>query len=72
MADSKEKIEMVGEVTKTLPSAQFEVELEGGKTIRAYLSGKMMVHRINVMPGDQVRVELSPYDLTKGRIIRRL
>jgi len=72
MAENKEKIEMDGEVVKTLPSAQFEVKLDGGKKIRAYLSGKMIIHRINVMVGDQVRVEMSPYDLTKGRITRRL
>ncbi len=68
---NKEKIEMEGEVTKTLPSAQFLVEIEGGKEIRAYLSGKMMINRINVMVGDKVLVEMSPYDLTKGRIIKR-
>jgi translation initiation factor IF-1 len=69
---NKEKIVMEGEVIKTLPSAQFEVELEGGKEVRAYLSGKMMMNRINVMPGDRVVVEMSPYDLTKGRITRRM
>ncbi len=68
---NKEKIEMEGEVTKTLPSAKFLVEIEGGKEIRAYLSGKMMMNRINVMVGDKVVVEMSPYDLTKGRIIKR-
>jgi len=68
----QEKIEMTGEVIKTLPSTQFQVELEGGNVIRAYLAGKMIVNRINVMPGDQVQIEMSPYDLTKGRITRRL
>jgi len=67
----KQKIEMEGKVTKTLPSTQFMVELEGDKEIRAYLSGKMMMNRINVMVGDKVLVEMSPYDLSKGRIIRR-
>lgn len=69
--NKKDKIEMEGEVTKTLPSAQFLVEIEGGKEIRAYLSGKMMMNRINIMVGDKVLVEMSPYDLTKGRITRR-
>jgi translation initiation factor IF-1 len=69
--EKNEKIEMSGKVTKTLPSTQFLVELEGGNEIRAYLAGKMMVNRISVMVGDEVIVEMSPYDLTKGRIIRR-
>lgn len=72
MNKKEEKIVMVGEVTKTLPSTQFEVRLEGDQKIRAYLAGKMVVNRINVMVGDEVKVEMSPYDLTKGRIIRRL
>ena len=72
MNKKEEKIVMVGEVIKTLPSTQFEVQLEGDQKIRAYLAGKMMVNRINVMVGDEVKVEISPYDLTKGRIIRRL
>ncbi len=72
MNRNKEKIEMEGEVIKTFPSVQFEVELDNGQKIRAYLSGKMVIHRINVMAGDRVIVEMSPYDLTKGRITRRL
>ncbi len=69
---SKDKIEMEGEVLETLPSAQFKVELENGQEVRAYLSGKMRINRINVMPGDKVLIEMSPYDLSKGRITRRL
>lgn len=70
--NKKDKIEMEGEVLETLPSAKFKVELENDEEIRAYLSGKMRINRINVMPGDKVLVEISPYDLSKGRIIRRL
>ncbi|MCS7200905.1 MAG: translation initiation factor IF-1 [Patescibacteria group bacterium] len=61
-----------GTVIEALPDANFRVELENGETILAYLSGKMKVNFIKVIVGDEVIVELSPYDRTKGRIIRRL
>ena len=54
-----------------LPSASFKVTLDNGHEILAYLSGKMRMHRIRLVPGDRVRVEISPYDLTKGRIVYR-
>jgi len=61
-----------GEVIEALPNAMFRVELETGMTILSHLSGKMRVHYIKVLPGDWVVVELSPYDLTKGRIVTRM
>ena len=63
---------MEGEVDETLPNAQFRVSLDSGQEIIAHLSGKMRVHRIKILPGDRVKVALSPYDLTKGRIIQRM
>jgi translation initiation factor IF-1 len=67
----KEVIEASGVVVETLPSAKFRVKLENGHEILAHLSGKMQMYSIKVLPGDKVTVELTPYDLTKGRIIRR-
>lgn len=64
-------IEVEGTVVETLPNTMFRVELQNGKKIIAYLSGKMRMHFIRILPGDKVVVELSPYDLTKGRIIFR-
>ncbi len=64
-------MEVDGEVTENLPNAQFRVTLSTGHEIIAHLSGKMRVHRIRVLPGDKVKVAMSPYDLTKGRIILR-
>ena len=64
-------IEMEGVVEELLPSASFKVTLDNGHEILAYLSGKMRMHRIRLVPGDRVRVEISPYDLTKGRIVYR-
>jgi translation initiation factor IF-1 len=61
-----------GEVIDVLPNATFKVKLENNITINAYTSGKMRQHRIQVLLGDRVTVELSPYDVTKGRISRRL
>ena len=60
-----------GVVEKALPNAMFQVKLEGGHTILAHVSGKMRMHYIKLLPADKVAVELSPYDLTKGRIISR-
>ncbi|MDA1169113.1 MAG: translation initiation factor IF-1 [bacterium] len=65
-------VEVDGEVTDTLPNTQFRVQLDTGQEIIGHLSGKMRIHRIRVMPGDRVRVEMSAYDLTKGRIILRM
>ncbi|MCS7201537.1 MAG: translation initiation factor IF-1 [Dictyoglomus sp.] len=67
----KEVIEITGTVKEALPNATFKVELDNGFEILAYVSGKMRMNFIRVMPGDRVKVELSPYDLTKGRIIYR-
>ena len=67
----EEAIEMEGTVTETLPNAMFHVELENGHTVLAHVSGKIRMHFMRVLPGDKVTVELSPYDLTKGRITYR-
>ncbi len=64
-------IEVEGKVTETLPNALFKVELENGVEILAHVSGKIRMHYIKILPGDRVRVEMSPYDLTKGRITFR-
>jgi translation initiation factor IF-1 len=61
-----------GKVVEALPNAIFRVEIEGGHVILAHLSGKLRIHYIKILPGDRVTVELSPYDLTRGRIIYRL
>ncbi len=63
---------MTGTVKEALPNAMFRVELEGGHEVLAHISGKMRVHHIKVLPGDRVVVEMSPYDLSRGRIIQRL
>ncbi len=67
----EENIEVQGTVLEALPNAMFRVELENGQVILAYISGKMRMHYIKILPGDRVMVELSPYDLTKGRITYR-
>ena len=72
MSDTKEVIKLNGTVVESLPNAQFRVELENGHTIIAHVSGKMRKHYIRLVPGDKVEVELTPYDLTKGRISFRL
>ncbi|MBO8441374.1 MAG: translation initiation factor IF-1 [Firmicutes bacterium] len=64
-------IEIEGTVKETLPNAMFKVELENGKEILAHVSGKIRMHYIRILPGDKVTVEMSPYDLTKGRITYR-
>ena len=61
-----------GVVTEALPATLFRVKLDDGSQIIAHLAGKMRVHHIRVLPGDRVRVELSPYDATKGRVVLRL
>ena len=64
-------IEVSGRVLETLPNAMFRVELENGHKVLAHISGKMRMHYIKILPGDRVRVELSPYDLARGRITYR-
>ena len=71
MSKSDEKIQMEGTVIEALPGTQFKVELENGHEITAYLSGKMRKYYIRVLLGDRVSVEMSPYDLTRGRITFR-
>ena len=70
--DSKEFIEVKGEVLELMPAASFKVRLENDHDIMAHLSGKMRMNRIRLLPGDKVKVQISPYDLTKGRITFRL
>lgn len=72
MGQKKDVIVLEGTVAETLPSTTFRVELENGHEVLAHISGKMRVHYIRLLPGDKVLVELSPYDLSKGRITRRL
>ena len=67
----EEAIQVEGTVIETLPNAMFRVELENGHRVLAHVSGKMRMHFIKILPGDKVLVELSPYDLTRGRIIFR-
>jgi translation initiation factor IF-1 len=67
----EDAIEVQGKIIENLPNAMFRVELESGQEILAYVSGKMRMHFIKILPGDKVTVELSPYDLTKGRITYR-
>ncbi|HEU4793839.1 MAG TPA: translation initiation factor IF-1 [Nitrolancea sp.] len=68
----KDVIEVEGKVTEPLPNAMFRVELDTGHEILAHISGKLRLNFIRILPGDRVRVELSPYDLTRGRITYRL
>ena len=68
---SKQKVEMMGTVVEALPGTKFRVELENGHEVMAYLCGKMRKYYIRILLGDRVRVELSPYDLTRGRIVYR-
>ncbi|MCH8028447.1 MAG: translation initiation factor IF-1 [Candidatus Dadabacteria bacterium] len=68
----EERIEFEGKVIKSLPNAMFQVEIEGGHQVLAYVSGKMRTHFIRILTGDKVKIEISPYDLTKGRITYRL
>ena len=64
-------IEVDGEITETLPNANFRVKLENGHEVLAHVSGKMRMHYIKLLPGDKVKLEMSPYDLSKGRITFR-
>ncbi|MDR2192189.1 MAG: translation initiation factor IF-1 [Endomicrobium sp.] len=67
----EEKIEVIGKILESLPNAMFKVEIEGGHIILAHICGKMRMHYIKILPGDKVKLELSPYDLTRGRITYR-
>lgn len=69
---SKDVLRLSGEVIESLPNAMFKVRLENGMEILAHLSGKMRIHYIKVLTGDWIVVEMTPYDLTKGRIVTRL
>ena len=71
MGKKNEFIEMKGVVEEMLPSAMFKVRLENGHEILAHLSGKMRMNRIRLLPGDEVKIQLTPYDLSKGRIVYR-
>ena len=71
MASQKEVIKLTGNVVEALPNTQFRVELENGHIIVAHMSGRMRKNYIRLVPGDRVEVELTPYDLTKGRISYR-
>ena len=66
-----EQIEMSGKVIETLPNTMFRVELENGHIVTAHISGKMRLHYIKLLPGDKVKLEMSPYDLSKARITYR-
>jgi translation initiation factor IF-1 len=67
----EEGIQVEGTVVEPLPNAMFRVELENGHKVLAHISGKMRMHFIKILPGDKVTIELSPYDLTRGRIVYR-
>ncbi len=72
MQKQKEEVfEFSGTILKTLPNAEFEVLLDNGNEVKCYTAGKMRKHRIKIVVGDKVKVEMSPYDLTKGRVILR-
>lgn len=72
MSNDKELVKLEGVVEETLPSTTFRVRLDNGHEILAHISGRMRVNYIRLIPGDRVLVEMSPYDLTKGRITQRL
>jgi translation initiation factor IF-1 len=67
----EDKVEFEGEVVEALPNAMFRVQLDNGHKVLAHISGKMRMHYIRILPDDRVVVELSPYDLTRGRIVYR-
>jgi len=68
---SQQKVEVEGTIVEALPNTQFRVELDNGHKVLAYISGRMRKYYIRILLGDRVRVELSPYDLTRGRIVYR-
>jgi len=67
----EETIQIQGEIVETLPNATFRVKLENGHVVLGHISGKMRMHYIRILPGDKVTVELTPYDLSRGRIVFR-
>jgi translation initiation factor IF-1 len=67
----EDKVEFEGEVTEALPNAMFRVKLDNGHEVLGHIAGKMRRFRIRILPGDRVRVEVSPYDLSRGRIVYR-
>jgi len=69
---NSQRIEVEGEVTETLPNTLFRVKLPNSRIVLCHLSGKMRLHFIRLMPGDKVKIEMTPYDATKGRIVYRL
>jgi translation initiation factor IF-1 len=71
MSNKEDVIEVEGTVVETLPNAMFRVDLENGHRVLAHISGKMRMHFIKILPGDKVTVQLSPYDLSRGRITYR-
>ena len=71
MAEKEEKVEMDGEVVEALRNGQFRIALDNGHETLGYTAGKMRRFRIRILPGDRIKVELSPYDLTRGRIVYR-
>jgi len=71
MSQKEEAIELEGEVVEALPNTMFKVRLDNDHEVLAHISGKMRMHYIRILPGDRVKVELSPYDLTRGRITYR-
>lgn len=68
----KDVIEVIGTVEEALPNAMFRVNIESSNQLLAHVSGRIRVHYIKILPGDKVKIELSPYDLTKGRITQRI
>jgi translation initiation factor IF-1 len=71
MVKDKQTIEVEGEVVEALPNALFRVKLDSGQMVLAHVSGKIRMHFIRILPGDRVKIELSPYDLSRGRIVYR-
>jgi len=71
MKQKEDIVSVEGVVLETLPNAVFKIKIEGGHTVLGHVSGKMRMNYIRILPGDKVVVELSPYDLSKGRIVRR-
>ena len=70
-SSEKDFLEMKGTVLELLPAATFKIQLENGLEITGHLSGKMRINRIRILPGDEIKVQMTPYDLTKGRIVYR-
>ena len=70
--NEKELIKVEGVIVETLPSTTFRVKLDNGHEVLAHISGRMRVHYIRLLPGDRVLMEMSPYDLTKGRVVQRM